>query len=138
MNESILSAGSEATDAVFRAQRSLSQGWERIARYCFDTARASFEEGLSWNRKLLESGTVIEAAELQAATVTRTIDVALERSRVLSELTSAIARDLTQSLSDVVTETNTAATRYFEQAASSLSPSVEKSAPSPRAEKRAA
>jgi phasin family protein len=92
--------------ALAKANVVAGRGFQELAQYFLDCGRQSFENAVEMNKRLASVKTFAELGEVQAKLAQKSFEVAIERGRVLSEVTREIARDLTASFSIAATTTS--------------------------------
>ncbi len=85
----------EALDTIVKTNTAAVKGYEAMSKYFVDLAGKSFEDAVAAGKKLAAAKTVVEFVQIQTKLAQESMEVAMEEGKKVSELTTAIAKDVT-------------------------------------------
>ena len=90
---SSLSQGS--LDTIVKTNTAAAKGFETLSKYFTDYATKSFEDMLSVSKKFTSVKSPVEFIELQTKYAQESFETLVEESKTVSEMTTAIVKDVT-------------------------------------------
>ncbi len=90
---STLSQGS--LDTFVKTNTAAAKGFETLSKYFADYASKSFEEALSISKKFTSIKSPVEFMELQTKYAQESFETLVEETKTVSEMTTAIVKDVT-------------------------------------------
>jgi phasin family protein len=107
----------EALDAIVKTNTAAVKGYEAMTKYFVDLAGKSFEDAVAASKKLAGAKTVVELVQIQTKLAQESIEVAMEEGKKVSELTTAIVKDVTAPLTERFKNGVAVATKVAKKAA---------------------
>jgi phasin family protein len=101
--------GQDSIDSIVKANTAAAKGFESLSKYFVDYATKSFEDAVTAGKKLAASKTPVEFFQLQTKLVQESFETFVEESKTVSEMTTAIVKDVSAPLTTLFKTTVAAA-----------------------------